>query len=77
VVEENSKRIFDPCFSCEKVKTIFRKQKLNVLDRPGGSPDLNPIENVVINNKTSVTKIRLHPNHQANRGHHSNMVSGQ
>jgi len=31
-----------PCLSSKKVKTVFRKQKLNVLDWPGNSPDLTP-----------------------------------
>jgi len=35
-----------PCLSSKKVKTIFRKDKLTVLDRPGNSPDLKYIENL-------------------------------
>jgi len=35
-----------PCLSSKKVKRIFRKHKLNVLDWPGNSPDLSPTENL-------------------------------
>jgi len=45
---------YSPCLSSKKVKTVFRKQKINVLDWPGNSPDLNPIENW-----WSVTRCRL------------------
>jgi len=34
-----------PCLSSEKLKTI-QEAKLNVIDWPGNSPDLNPIENL-------------------------------
>jgi len=33
-----------PCFRLKERKTIFKKHKLNVLDGPGNSPDLKPIE---------------------------------
>ena len=42
------------CHSYKKVKTIFRKYKLNVLKWLGNSPDLNPIENL-----WAITKSRL------------------
>jgi len=32
------------CLSSKKVKTVFRKYKLNMLDWPGNSPNLNPID---------------------------------
>ena len=35
-----------PCHLSKKVKTIFRKYKLNLLEWPGNSPDLNLIENL-------------------------------
>jgi len=34
------------CLSPENVKTIFRKQKFNVLDYHGYSPNLNPVEKI-------------------------------
>ena len=40
-----------------KKKTNFRKYKLNVLEWPGNSPELNPIENLWAINKISVTKL--------------------
>jgi len=42
-----------PCLSSKQVKTVFRKQKLNVFDWPGIPLDLNPTEN-----SWSVTKCR-------------------
>ena len=45
---------FSPCHSSKKVKTIFRKYKLNVLEWPGNSPELNPIGNL-----WAITKSRL------------------
>ena len=35
-----------PCHSSKKVKTIFRKYKLNLSERLGNSPDLSLIENL-------------------------------
>ena len=35
-----------PCYSSKKVKTVFLKHKLNVLEWLGNSPDLNPVENL-------------------------------
>ena len=34
------------CHSSKKVKTVFRQYKLNVLEWPGNSSDLNHIENL-------------------------------
>ena len=45
---------FAPCHSSKKVKTIFRKYNLNVLEWPGNSPELNPIGNLL-----AITKSRL------------------
>ena len=33
-----------PCDSSKKVKTIFGKYEIKVLEWPGNSPDFNPIE---------------------------------
>ena len=35
-----------PCLESKKVKEFFMKQNVNVLEWPGNSPDLKPIENV-------------------------------
>ena len=42
--EEIFQQDFAPCHLSKKVKTIFRKYKLNVSERPGNSPDLNPYQ---------------------------------
>ena len=44
------------CHSSKKVKTIFRKYKLNVLEWPGNSSDLNPIWEFTV---WAITKSRL------------------
>jgi len=46
-------------FFIKNVKTIFRKQKLNVLHWSGNSPHHNPLK-IVISNKNSVADIVLH-----------------
>jgi len=60
-------------FIC-KSEDDFQEAKLNVIDWPGNSPDLNPLI-FVISKKIPVIKIRLPHHGQANRGHHSNMAS--
>ena len=35
-----------PCHTSKKVQTFFRKKQITVLDWPGDSPDLSPIENL-------------------------------
>lgn len=35
-----------PCHTSKKVQTFFRQKKITVLDWPGNSPDLSPIENL-------------------------------
>ena len=54
MVEEISNRIISRVFHLKKVKTVFRKQKLNVLDWPRNSPGLNSIKDLRL-----VTKPRL------------------
>ena len=34
-----------PCHTSEKIQTFFAQTGINLLDWPGNSPDLNPIEN--------------------------------
>ena len=46
-----------PCHSSKKVKTVFRKHKLSVLEWPGTSSDLNPIENLWAITKFSLQKV--------------------
>ena len=46
-----------PCHSFRKVKTVFQKYKLNVLEWPGNSPDLNPIENLQAITKSQLQKL--------------------
>ena len=35
-----------PCYSAKKVKKVLRENDIKVLEWPGNSPDLNPIENL-------------------------------
>lgn len=35
-----------PCHTSKKMKEYFARNRVNVLDWPGNSPDLNPIENL-------------------------------
>ena len=44
-----------PCHKAKKVMDYMKKMKVTVLDWPGNSPDLNPIENL-----WSTIKLRLH-----------------
>ena len=54
----NGGRIFQqdlaPCRTTKKVKKVFEENHIKVLDWPGNSPDLNPIENL-----WSIVKTRL------------------
>ena len=43
-----------PCHTSKQVKKVFNEAAINVLDWPGNSPDLNPIEN-----RWSILKSRL------------------
>ena len=54
----NGGRVFQqdlaPCPTANRVKTLFEKERIKVLEWPGNSPDLNPIENL-----WSIIKLRL------------------
>ena len=43
-----------PCLEAKIITNCFKKMKITVLDWPGNSPDLNPIENL-----SSIVKNRL------------------
>ena len=34
-----------PCYRVSRVSRFFREENIHVLDSPGNSPDINPIEN--------------------------------
>ena len=42
-----------PCRAAKKVKKVFQENQMKVLEWPGNSPDLNPIENlrVIVKNR--------------------------
>jgi transposase len=51
-----------PCFTSKKVMGFLREKRIAVLDWPGNSPDLNPIENL-----WSIIKKRLKDDHTSHR----------
>jgi transposase len=48
-----------PCHTSRKVMAFLKQNKISVMDWPGNSPDLNPIENL-----WSIIKGKLKKNHQ-------------
>ena len=54
LITTNSLKNLALCHTSKQVKRVFRQADIKVLDWPGNSPDLNPIENL-----RSILKSRL------------------
>jgi transposase len=57
----NSNGVFQwdlvPCHNSKLAKSVFTQQHLKVLEWPGNSPDLNPIENLWAIIKACISKM--------------------